>query len=156
LVVARQRNPLAKLLSTRSELCFLWVVGLAIFGIGVFEYGGRLENLKIKNAKKRERKPDLSFFAQKNLENTFALAAEKGVKIVFLYLPTYQTQSEKLLNFLNFYKQHGEVWIPPTAILENTDFWLDEGHLNDAGADAFALWLADQLHLFQNQHNSIF
>jgi hypothetical protein len=115
-----------------------------------------LENLKRKNAEKLEKEPNLSFFARKNLEKTVALAAEKGVKIVFLYLPAYQTPSEKQPNFLDFYKQYGEVWIPPTKILENTDFWLDEGHFNDAGADAFALWLSGQLQFFQNQHNSIF
>jgi hypothetical protein len=115
-----------------------------------------LEDLRRKNAEKREKKPDLSFFAQKNLEKTLALAAEKGVKIVFLYLPSYQTPSGKLPSFLDFYQQHGEVWIPPADILENTDFWLDEGHFNDAGSSVLAKWLSGQLHSFQNQHNPIF
>jgi hypothetical protein len=115
-----------------------------------------LEDLKGKCAEKQEKKSDLSFFAQKNLEKTFALAAEKGVKIAFLYLPSYQTPSGKLPSFLDFYQQHGKVWIPPAEILENTDLWLDESHLNDTGSDVLAEWLSGQLHSFQNQNNAIF
>ncbi len=64
-------------------------------------------------------------------------------EVIFLYLPYYGAPPKP--GDIAFYKQYGDVWIPPAEILENIDYWKDAGHLNTQGAYVLAPWLIDKL-----------
>ncbi|MCO6501208.1 MAG: hypothetical protein J5I47_12645 [Vicingus serpentipes] len=71
------------------------------------------------------------------------LASDQNVKIIFLYLPSYGTALKKPLNY-NFYKNLGDVWIPPSHIFDNPANWVDGEHLNYKGANELGEWLTKQ------------
>ncbi|MFK5947518.1 MAG: hypothetical protein QM500_01960 [Methylococcales bacterium] len=70
------------------------------------------------------------------------LAKVNGAKVIFLYLPYYGAPPEP--GDINFYKNFGDVWIPPAEVLGNVDYWKDAGHLNTKGAYALVPWLEDK------------
>jgi hypothetical protein len=71
------------------------------------------------------------------------LAAEKGVQVRFLYMPTFRGKA--LPDFSGFYGQFAPVWRMPRDVLDHNDLWLDVGHLNTRGADAFSKWLGERI-----------
>lgn len=72
-----------------------------------------------------------------------ALARKHGTKLIYLYLPYYNAPS--MPREVEYYRQFGDVWIPPSSILTNAGYWKDAGHLNTEGALALAPWLASRI-----------
>jgi len=70
-------------------------------------------------------------------------AAEKGVQVRFLYMPTFRGKASP--DFMGFYQQFAPVWRMPQNILDRNDLWLDVGHLNAKGAGAFSKWLGERI-----------
>lgn len=71
------------------------------------------------------------------------MAKDRGIKVVFLYTP--EIASVSLPEELEFYKQFGDVLIPPDEIYQNPQYWKDVKHMNDHGAYAMAGWLSRSL-----------
>lgn len=65
-------------------------------------------------------------------------------KLTFLYLPQYRPVSDTVKE-LNTYKKYGNIIFPPDSLLNNPDLRHDGEHLNQAGADKLAVWLAQKL-----------
>jgi hypothetical protein len=82
--------------------------------------------------------------SQSWLRKLLDLAEVKQVVVCFLCLPSFGAISERPAE-LDYYLEYGAVLIPPDSILANTQNWMDENHLNDAGATALTEWLAGQL-----------
>ena len=118
-----------------------------------FESSGKADTLllnKTKQTNKIKGKKNIGFdwqysFSKKYLKNIFMLATKNNVKIYFLYLPSYASQFD-LPHEHDFYSQYGELLIPPNRILENSDFWADEVHLNQDGAIELTDWLSQKIH----------
>ena len=72
------------------------------------------------------------------------ICQEEGIALHFLFLPEFGTYLEKPRES-DFYRQFGKVILPPQKILDNKAYWHDENHLNQAGARALNLWLAQQI-----------
>ncbi len=79
-------------------------------------------------------------FARKYLEKIHQLVEEQGIQLYFLYLPEYGWPLAEPME-IQTYQQYGQVWLPPKAILDNPENWMDDGHLNDRGAKAVTEWL---------------
>lgn len=84
------------------------------------------------------------------LEKINTLCIEKGIKIFFLYLPSYGSNVETPKE-INTYLKYGTVLIPPNEIYENPANWHDEAHLNQSGSNQLSNWVADELNK-QMQH----
>ena len=69
---------------------------------------------------------------------------KEGIEFIFLYLPNYGYGDKAPLHQA-FYKEYGELWLPPKKLLNDKDLWYDSEHLNTAGAQKLSLWIADQL-----------
>jgi len=69
--------------------------------------------------------------------------AKNNVKLIFLYLPSYGSPLEKSLN-ADYYKELGELWMPPKSIFEQNKNWVDSEHLNKKGSTELAIWLSNQ------------
>jgi hypothetical protein len=133
---------------------YLWTEKLDIIEGDTSQYGygadtSRADKSNLSDLRKRKEKKtkvlELTDFPKKYIEKTMALAAQNQVKVAFLYLPEYGKNMENPPAFMEFYQQYGEVWLPPTSIFENMDYWMDEGHLNDRGAEEMAKWLAEKI-----------
>lgn len=108
-----------------------------------------MERHKKNNAKKYKNKT--SFVRKikisspkKYLSKTCNLLIENNITPIFLYIPSYGTTIKKPLEY-DFYKQYGEVWIPPTFIFYNPENWVDGEHLNSNGSQEIAVWLSEKL-----------
>ena len=77
------------------------------------------------------------------LRKCVALARESGVDLVFLYLPYFGYQGSPQDE--QFFREHGTLLMPPTAILEEAENWYDATHLNTAGNRLISAWLVDEL-----------
>ena len=77
------------------------------------------------------------------LKKTVLLARKKGVLVRFLYMPTFHGAPSADSDA--FYRGLAPVWQMPRAILDRPDMWLDVGHLNTVGADAFSKWLGEKI-----------
>lgn len=69
------------------------------------------------------------------------LARKQGVAVRFLYMPQYVATIPQASAF---YLEYGPIW-SPGPVIADTRFWLDINHLNYAGAQALAPWLAGQI-----------
>ncbi|MBX7204966.1 MAG: hypothetical protein K1X81_06045 [Bacteroidia bacterium] len=72
------------------------------------------------------------------------LLKKHQVKIVFLFIPRfgrYQTHP----NYIDWYKNYGEVLIPPDSLCKTPCFWANIDHVNTDGATYLSEWLAAQL-----------
>ena len=83
-------------------------------------------------------------YPKKHIENIASLTKANGVKLVFLYLPSYGSRLEMPSEY-DFYKNMGDVWIPPNSILENPEHWVDGEHLNYKGSTELAKWLTEEV-----------
>lgn len=77
-------------------------------------------------------------------EKIVELAKENNAKVVFLYLPVYGAAIDAPQE-LSFYRQFGEVWIPPDSVFGEFKLHMDNSHLNNAGATRLNPWLVKQI-----------
>lgn len=108
-----------------------------------------LERHKMNNSKKYKNKNSFTrkikiSSPKKYLQKICNLLLENNVTPIFLYIPSYGTTIEIPLEY-DFYKQYGEVWIPPNSIFSNPKNWVDSEHLNAEGSYKIANWLTNQL-----------
>jgi hypothetical protein len=96
-----------------------------------------------KNSSKFLREFKVSY-PKKYIQRIASLAKKNGVKVIFLYLPSYGSQLQTPLEY-DFYKNYGEVLIPPSSILINPKNWVDGEHLNYKGSKELANWLASEV-----------
>jgi hypothetical protein len=85
-----------------------------------------------------------SLYSKKYLGIMAKNVETEGGSIAFIYLPSYGNQLPEPID-AEFYKGLGELFIPPASILENTENWSDDGHLNNTGATAITTWLYPHL-----------
>lgn len=68
------------------------------------------------------------------------LAKANDVRVCFLYIPSYGFSQHTPSEYL-YYRQFGQVLIPPAKIFSNPAYFMDENHLNDQGSAQMAEWL---------------
>lgn len=102
--------------------------------------------------KRSEQKSDLSL-AERNfymryprsyLNNISEICKQHNANLIFLYLAGYGSK-ESFPKENDTYSRYGMVWIPPDSITNNTSYWKDENHYNQAGAASLSRWLAAEL-----------
>ncbi|TND10079.1 MAG: hypothetical protein FD123_761 [Bacteroidetes bacterium] len=71
-------------------------------------------------------------------------AKEQGCEIAFLYLPAYGCGNAAPRE-LEYYKQFGDVFIPPLSILDKPENWSDHDHFNSNGSRELTRWLYESL-----------
>ncbi len=71
------------------------------------------------------------------------LLEASGAKIAFLYLPFYGAPEH--INDMDDLTKHGQVLMPPQAMLEDYSLWFDATHLNIHGAKKLSAWLGESL-----------
>jgi hypothetical protein len=76
------------------------------------------------------------------IEKTSQLCKANDVELLFLYTPFYGG-IEFLPKELEFYKEYGEVFIPPADVFVNKNHWADKAHLNIHGAKPNSFWFGD-------------
>jgi hypothetical protein len=108
-----------------------------------------MERHKKNNAKKYKNKTSLVrkikiSSPKKYLTKICNILIENNITPIFLYIPSYGSTIKKPLEY-DFYKQYGEVWIPPTFIFYNPENWVDSEHLNLKGSQELAVWLSEKL-----------
>ena len=69
------------------------------------------------------------------------LARQKGVDVVFLYLPTYGMPPRPVDDHL--YRGRGD-WVFANDLLKHPDYWFDGEHLNARGAAEFTRRVASE------------
>ena len=85
-------------------------------------------------------------FARGYLKKIHNLCTRRKIKLIFLYLPSYDTSlSLRKPKEYSTYQKYGKVWIPPERILTKQDNWHDEGHLNREGSRELSMWLAGEI-----------
>ena len=67
-------------------------------------------------------------------------AQAQNTSLVFLYLPQYGCTTCPPRE-AEFYRQFGNVLIPPSSILDNRKNWSDHDHFNNRGSREMAKWL---------------
>lgn len=72
------------------------------------------------------------------------LCAERGTKLVILYIPAFGKRAPKPLEY-SFYRDVAEVWIPPDSLFTDPNHWIDDQHFNTAGARRFSTWLSGEI-----------
>ena len=102
--------------------------------------------------KRSQVKPELSKF-QRNfymrhsryyLKKINQLCLERNIELVFLYLPPYASNYSQPREAATYLK-YGEILTPPPFILDNTDNWQDDHHMNKSGAQQLSNWLVSKL-----------
>lgn len=78
------------------------------------------------------------------LEKIHRQCLRNNIRIIFLYIPPYGTKV-KFPKENHIYQKYGTVLIPPCSLFENTNYWYDVNHLNQAGAEVFSEWIAAEL-----------
>ncbi len=90
---------------------------------------------------------------KRKMENTYPLhylkkiaklCEEYNVQLIFLYLPGYGVP-QKEPTLADFYKEHGQLIIPPDSILQNIENWADPNHFNPDGSVLMSRWLGEEL-----------
>ena len=76
------------------------------------------------------------------LNGMLDLAKQRGVKVVFMYLPGYGLPDAPY--DMKPYQGHGDM-ISANPVLRHTDYWFDADHLNATGAQAFSHAIAPQI-----------
>ena len=101
---------------------------------------------RIKKASQEESRASRDFYMKyprAYLEKMAQLCDSKGVKLLFLYTPSFG-YIDIPPKELQTYQKYGKVLIPPTAIFNNTDYWADDVHLNEAGGQACSEWFTQR------------
>lgn len=83
-------------------------------------------------------------FPHHYLEKIVTLCKESNTALTFLYIPSYGSK-EQYPYPLEYLESFAPIWIPPTSIWENQDFWYDAGHLNQSGAIKLSEWVTKKL-----------
>lgn len=83
-------------------------------------------------------------FPHHYLEKIVKLCQESNIKLTFLYLPSYGSE-EQFPYPLEYLETFAPVWIPPTSIWKNQDYWYDAGHLNQSGAIKLTEWVVGKI-----------
>lgn len=83
-------------------------------------------------------------FPRSYLHKINQLVKENDIELYFLYLPEYGWPLDMPFE-LHTYQQYGQVLLPPEEIFTNTRHWMDDGHLNDNGAQELSKWLSKHL-----------
>lgn len=83
-------------------------------------------------------------YPRKYIEKIHTICKINHIELIFLYLPAYGSPYVRPMEF-EFYKKYGEVFIPPSEILENKFNWTDVNHLNHAGANKLSAWLVGKI-----------
>lgn len=78
------------------------------------------------------------------LKKIYHLCRENNVELTFLFMHGFGSDLKRPKEF-ETYTNYGKLLIPPPDIFENTDFWYDESHFNQAGAAALSSWIAQQI-----------
>ena len=78
------------------------------------------------------------------IEEFAGVCADAGVELSFLYIPAYGMVAPEPMH-AEFYRQHGDLIIPPQTIFRNPEYWIDNQHLNSQGSKQFSIWLAQKL-----------
>jgi len=122
------------------------------FGSGTSPDTASIEFLKGIKEKRSIKEPELSKFERnfymkfprKYLEKIFEICKVKNIRILFIYLPSYESNIEIPKEY-DTYIKYGKVLIPPKEIFNKTSNWYDENHLNQAGANELSNWIANEL-----------
>ncbi len=69
-----------------------------------------------------------------------ALAKANDVRLCFLYLPSFGYSQRMPREYL-YYREFGQVLLPPEIIFSNHSNFMDVNHLNDLGSAQMAEWL---------------
>lgn len=83
-------------------------------------------------------------FPHHYLEKIVSLCKESNTQLRFLYIPSYGSE-EKAPYPINYLESLAPIWIPPSSIWENQDYWYDAGHLNYPGSLELSRWVAGKL-----------
>lgn len=78
------------------------------------------------------------------LKKISELCKVQGIKMYFIYLPSYGAGSKQPMEMLN-YLNYGKVLIPSPGILDDMTNWHDEAHLNKKGANQLSNWIAGEI-----------
>lgn len=78
------------------------------------------------------------------LREVTALCKAAGAEVYFLYLPGYASPMAEP-GESEFYRQMGQLLIPPADIFQEPTYWFDEEHLNEKGSRILSEWLAEEL-----------
>lgn len=78
------------------------------------------------------------------LDKMIKLLKEKNIPIVFVYLPESGSRL-KGPKYASYYQKEGPLLVPPSAIFDNQDNWMDATHFNDKGSEILSEWMAEQL-----------
>jgi hypothetical protein len=65
-------------------------------------------------------------------------------KIIFLYIPNYNTSKKRPFDY-EFYKNYGDVWLPPDTIISNPENWANYTHFNYEGAKKISYWVSGKI-----------
>lgn len=74
---------------------------------------------------------------------------EDQCQLVFLYLPGFQTNKDKPY-YYDYYKQFGEVWIPPDSLITSRKYFANYTHFNLTGSTEFSNWISDKIRNYEN------
>lgn len=75
------------------------------------------------------------------LERLISKAKAKNCPVSFLFLPPYGCNSITPRE-IDYYKQYGDVWLPPDPVFSNPKNWSDRDHFNTKGGRELTQWLA--------------
>ncbi len=84
-------------------------------------------------------------------KKVYDLCSRNGIDICFLYLPHFAPPYKKPLEYETYLK-HGIILYPPDAIMSDPHNWGDSEHMNKAGANKLAIWLAHELDSLPSLH----
>lgn len=85
------------------------------------------------------------YFSKNQVKEIVAIAKKNNAHIYFLFLPSYRSHFTQPFE-AEFYLQYGELLTPPKSLLDRTDIWSDEVHLNPKGAAELTGWLSEKIH----------
>lgn len=83
-------------------------------------------------------------FPRYYLAEIATLAKANDARFFFLYIPSYGFSQRMPREYL-YYRQFGQVLIPPAIIFSNPAYFMDENHLNDQGSAQMAEWLVQSV-----------
>ena len=126
------------------------------YGFSSFDDTASIELLNEAKMRRNMQAPKLSGFSRnfhmqyprKYLKDISDVCKENDIRICFLYLPAYGTSLLKPAEFYTYMK-YGEIFIPPSGILNNTNNWFDENHFNQNGARELSGWIACELKMIK-------
>ena len=118
---------------------------------GCLSFPDTVSSVTLENAKSKWKNDSLSpfetwfymKFPRSYYDKIGELCIENNIKISFLYIPGYSEPYGRISE-IETYKKYGNIMIPPDSIFQNKNYWVDENHLNKAGARVLSAWVATQ------------